>query len=75
MKEYTDDDLERIRGIIENNDADDARAELATLHPADIAELYQNLDLEQAEYLFRLLDADTAADVESLLHLALADLL
>ena len=63
MKEYTDDDLERIRGIIENNDADDARAELATLHPADIAELYQNLDLEQAEYLFRLLDADTAADV------------
>ena len=63
MKEYTDDDLEHIRNIIRNNDAEDARAELATLHPADIAELYQNLDIDQAEYLFRLLDPDTAADV------------
>ena len=63
MKEYTDDDLEHIRNIIRNNDAEDARAELATLHPADIAELYQNLDIDQAEYPFRLLDPDTAADV------------
>ena len=63
MKEYTDDDLEHIRNIIRNNDAEDARAELATLHPADIAELYQNLDIDQAEYLFRLLDPDPAADV------------
>lgn len=63
MKEYTDDDLERIRDVISKNDADGARAELATLHPADIAELYQNLDLDEAEYLYRLLDADTAADV------------
>lgn len=63
MKEYTDDDLERIRSIIQANKSEEARAELATLHPADIAELYQNLDLDEAEYLFRLLDADTAADV------------
>ena len=63
MKEYTDDDLEHIRNIIRNNDAEDARAELATLHPADIAELYQNLDIDQAEYLFRLRDPATAADV------------
>ena len=63
MKEYTDEYLERIRDIIKSNDADEARAELATLHPADIAELYQNLDLDEAEYLYRLLDEDTAADV------------
>ena len=63
MKEYTDDDLERIRDIIQTNNADEARAELATLHPADIAELYQNLDIDEAEYLYRLLDPDTAADV------------
>ncbi len=63
MKEYTDEYLERIREIIRANDAEAARKELSALHPADIAELYQDLDLEQAEYLYRLLDEDTAADV------------
>lgn len=63
MKEYNDQYLEHIRSIINDDRADEARAELATLHPADIAELYQNLDLEEAEYLYRLLDEDTAADV------------
>ena len=63
MKEYNEDYLEYIRKIINDNRADEARAELATLHPADIAELYKDLDLEEAEYLYRLLDADTAADV------------
>ena len=38
-------------------------AELADMHPADIAELYQGLDLQEAEFLFNLLDEDTAADV------------
>ncbi len=33
------------------------------MHPADIAELYQNLDLPEAEYLFKLLDEEKAADV------------
>ncbi len=37
--------------------------ELADLHPADIAELYQDLDLEEAEFLYRLLDDETKADV------------
>ena len=63
MKEYNDEYLESIRKIIHDGRADEARAELSTLHPADIAELYQNLDLEEAEYLYRLLDEDTAADV------------
>ena len=63
MKEYTDDYLHHIRDIIKADNAEEARAELATLHPADIAELYQNLELDEAEYLYRLLDEDTAADV------------
>ena len=63
MKEYTDQYLEHIRSIIKSDKADEARAELATLHPADIAELYQNLNLDESEYLYRLLDEDTAADV------------
>lgn len=63
MKEFTPEQLEEIRNIIGAKDADGARRELADLHPADIAELYQNLDLDEAEFLFRLLDEETAADV------------
>ncbi len=63
MKEYTDEYLEHIRKVIQDNDIDQARKELKELHPADIAELYQNLDLEEAEFLYKLLDEDTAADV------------
>ena len=63
MKEYTDEDLQHIKDIIRNDEADKARAELADMHPADIAELYKNLDLDEAEYLFKLLDEETSADV------------
>lgn len=63
MKEYTPEYLEHIRNIIHDGDKEQASKELADLHPADIAELYQNLELDEAEFLFRLLDDDTAADV------------
>ncbi|MDE6464304.1 MAG: magnesium transporter, partial [Muribaculaceae bacterium] len=63
MKEFTEDYLRHISHIIEEHDEGQARQELATLHPADIAELYQELNLEQAEFLFRLLDEEKAADV------------
>ena len=63
MKEYTDEYLEHIRRIIEADHAEEARKELAGLHPADIAELYKNLSIAEAEYLYRLLDEETAADV------------
>ncbi len=63
MKEYTPEYLEHIRSIIHADDLDGALKELSDLHPADIAELYQNLELDEAEYLFKLLDDETAADV------------
>ncbi|MDE6283653.1 MAG: magnesium transporter [Muribaculaceae bacterium] len=63
MKEFDEDFLDRINSIIESHDDDAARRELDEMHPADIAELYQDLDLAQAEYLYRLLDGDKAADV------------
>ncbi|MDE5912377.1 MAG: magnesium transporter, partial [Muribaculaceae bacterium] len=63
MKEYSPEYLEQIRSIIEQGDIASARRELDSLHPADIAELYQDLDLEQAEFLYKLLDEETAADV------------
>ena len=63
MKEYTPEYLEHIRAITERRDEEAARSELADMHPADIAELYQELDLDEAEFLYKLLDDDTAADV------------
>lgn len=63
MKEFTHTDLEHIRSVIANHDEVEARRILSELHPADIAELYQDLDLEEAEYLYKLLDSDVAADV------------
>ncbi len=63
MKEYSPEYLEFIRDIIDRGDVAAAKSELENLHPADIAELYQDLDLDQAEFLYHLLDDDTAADV------------
>lgn len=63
MKEFTPEYLEQIRKIIGEHDEEAARRELEELHPADIAELYQELDLDEAEYLYKLLDEEVAADV------------
>ena len=63
MKEYTPEYLEHIREVIHTQNIDVARQELDGLHPADIAELYQNLNLKEAEFLYDLLDEDTAAEV------------
>lgn len=63
MKEFTDQYIEEMRDIICRHDEAAARAELEQMHPADIAELYQELDLEEAEFLYNLLDEDTRADV------------
>ena len=63
MNEFTDEYIQNLRSIIAAGDEESARRELADLHPADIAELYQDLDLEEAEFLYKLLDEETAADV------------
>ena len=63
MKEHSSEYLDSLKAIIERHDEEEARKAIADLHPADIAELYQDLDLEEAEFLYRLLDDETAADV------------
>ena len=63
MKEFTEEYLDHLAEIIKADDKERARTELASLHPADIAELYRNLDIDEAEYLFKLLDEEQAADV------------
>lgn len=63
MKEFTEEYLERIRRIADERNREGAVAELQDLHPADIAELYENLDVPQMEFLQELLDEEKAADV------------
>ena len=63
MKEFTPEYLSQLREIIHNKDAEAAAKELADLHPADIAELYQDLDIDEAEFLYHLLEEEKGADV------------
>lgn len=63
MKEFTEEYLEKIRRIADERNREGAVAELQDLHPADIAELYENLDVPQMEFLQELLDEEKAADV------------
>lgn len=63
MIELTKEYIENIENIIESKDDAKAIAILKDLHPADIAELYQELDHKDAIYLYQLMDSDKAADV------------
>ncbi|MCH5346274.1 MAG: magnesium transporter, partial [Muribaculaceae bacterium] len=63
MKDYSPEYLENVREIIARGDEAAARRLLADLHPADIADLYQDLNLSEAEFLYKLLEDDVAADV------------
>jgi magnesium transporter len=63
MIEFTKDYIEHLKRIIsEKNDANTLGL-LNELHPADIAELYSELELQEAIYLYMLMDGDKAADV------------
>ncbi|MDE5644795.1 MAG: magnesium transporter [Muribaculaceae bacterium] len=64
MKEFTHEDIERIIGQIDNQDREHIIAEIDDMHPADIAELFQDLNLRQAEWFFDLIpDKEKKADV------------
>ena len=63
MIEFTEDYIDKFRDIIHKKNDTEAVRMLADLHPADIAELYQVLDIEEAEYLYLLLDEERKADV------------
>ena len=64
MKEFTHEEIERFIDLIENQDTPAIIAEIDDMHPADIAELFQDLDLPQAEWFFELIpDKEKKADV------------
>lgn len=64
MKEFTEEDIERIEGMVDAADKEGILKEISDLHPADIAEILRELNLRQAEWLFNLIDdKEKKADV------------
>jgi len=59
----TRDYINELRSIIEKKDDNAALEKLEQLHPADIAEMYENLSLDEITYLVLLLDPEKASDV------------
>lgn len=55
--------LNELRSIIEIKDDAAALLMMEDLHPADIAEIYDDLSVEEATYLYLLLDPQKASDV------------
>ncbi|MDD2962010.1 MAG: magnesium transporter [Muribaculaceae bacterium] len=63
MKEFAPDYILKLKNIADIGDTEQAREELKNLHPADIAELFHELEINEAEFFDHLLDEDIAADV------------
>ena len=61
--ELTREYISALRSIIDVRDDKDVLKKLEALHPADIAELYQSLNIEEVTYLYLLLDPEKASDV------------
>jgi len=61
--ELTREYVSELKTIIEQRNDHDALDMLKDLHPADIAEVYENLTVEEAKYLYLLLDPEKASDV------------
>jgi magnesium transporter len=63
MIELTKDYIEQLRKIIEQKEDAAAKEILKNLYPADVAELYRELNLQEGIYLYLLMDDEQAADV------------
>ncbi len=63
MIELTKEYIDKFRNIIDQKNEILAKDLLQELHPADIAELYKEVDLQEAIFLYLLLDGEKAADV------------
>lgn len=63
MKEFSKEYIESLNALIDAKDSEQVKQQLVDLHPADIAELLSDLDVDEALFVYNLLDDVTAADV------------
>ena len=61
--EMNEEYIKKVAELIEQKDAEQVKSMLVDLHPADIAELCDDLTLDEARFIYRQLDNETAADV------------
>lgn len=61
--ELSDSGLERIQELVRQHHNAALLAEVTGLHPADIAVVLDRVELEEARYIYDLLEPETAADV------------
>lgn len=61
--ELTKEFLTKIENAVANQDAQFFQDEICVLHPVDIAEILDEVNLEQAQYIYRQLDKEHAAEV------------
>ncbi|MDA3823639.1 MAG: magnesium transporter [Bacteroidales bacterium] len=61
--EITREYISELKAIIEAKDEKAALNMMSDLHPADIAEIYEELNIEATTYLYMLLDPEIASDV------------
>ncbi|MFB6318021.1 magnesium transporter [Saccharicrinis sp. FJH54] len=55
--------IDKLKEIIEAGDEEQALKMMESLHAADIADIYDELSIEEARFLYLLLDGEKAADV------------
>lgn len=61
--ELIKENIEQLKSFIENNNREEVVAIMEELHPADIAELMEDLNMEEAKYIYLLLEGEKASDV------------
>ena len=61
--QLTDEIIENVEYLIERHQDEELQLFLSDFHFADIAEILDELDLEQAVYVIRLLDSETTSDI------------
>lgn len=55
--------LEELKDAVQASNEHFLLEKITDLHPADIAEIFEEFDLEEAQYFYKLLDEEIAADV------------
>lgn len=61
--ELTREFISELKAIISSKDDKAALGMMEDLHPADLAEIYEELSIDEAKYLFMLLEPEIASDV------------
>lgn len=61
--EITKEYIDRLKELIESENTEELKATMEPLHPADIAELMDDLSMDEAKYIYLLLEGEKASDV------------